>query len=328
MFQRLATLATVLTLVVIVLGAWVRLTDAGLGCPDWPGCYGMLTWPSTEVQLEQAGQVRPGRAVDSGAAFREMFHRYAAGFLGLIVLALAVIAWVNRRVPGQAVALPTLLLALIVFQALLGMWTVTLLLKPAVVMAHLLGGMATFALLLWLALRSRRPVWQPSVHARRHRKLILLALIVVAAQIALGGWVSANYAALACANDFPTCLGQLWPETDFAEGFVLWRQVGVDYEGGVLDQPARAAIHMAHRVGALAVLAVAGWLALRLARETLLRNSGLVLAFILCVQLVLGILNVVLGLPLAVAVAHNGVAALLLALLVYLLHRTSASRLE
>ncbi len=322
LFQRLALLATVLTLIVIVLGAWVRLTDAGLGCPDWPGCYGMVTWPSTQETIERADLVRADRAVDSGAAFREMLHRYVAGFLGLLVLGLAILAWRERANPLQQVGLPLVLLGLIIFQSALGMWTVTLLLKPAIVMAHLLGGMATLALLLWMTLRAYHPEFSPSVHTRRYRWPVIIGIGLVAIQIALGGWVSTNYAALSCADDFPTCLGQWWPEMDFREGFVLWREVGVDYEGGILDQPARVAIHMAHRIGAIVVVAWLGWLAYRLIREPLLRGSGWLLAGVLATQLVLGVLNVVLGLPLAIAVAHNGVAALLIGVMVYLLHRT------
>lgn len=327
LFQRLATFAALLTFVVIVLGAWVRLTDAGLGCPDWPGCYGRLAWPSSSESVESASLNFPDRPVDSGKALREMVHRYVAGFLGLVVLGLAVMAWRHAREPEQPVVLPTVLLGLIVFQALLGMWTVTLLLKPAVVMAHLLGGMATFALLVWLALRSHQRHWQPTLPARRLHGGVIAALIVVIVQIALGGWVSANYAALSCGGDFPACLDQWWPETDFLEGFIFWREIGIDYEGGVLDQPARTAIHLAHRIGALVVAGVVGWLAIRLLREQVLYGSGIVLTVLLIGQITLGILNVTLGLPRPVAVAHNGGAALLLAMLIYLLHRTMPKRI-
>ncbi len=325
LFQRLALFSTGLTLIVIVLGAWVRLTDAGLGCPDWPGCYGMVTWPSTPETIERADQVRLDRAVDSGAAFREMLHRYVAGFLGLVVLAIAAIAWRNRRQPGQPVRLPMVLLALIIFQSALGAWTVTMLLKPAIVMAHLMGGMTTFILLLWLTLRVYDPGAQPSMHARRHRGPIIFGTVLVALQVALGGWVSTNYAALSCGSDFPTCLGQWWPEMNFREGFVLWREVGVDYEGGLLDQSARVAIHLAHRIGAVVIVAYFAWLIWRLVREPVLRTPGVVLGIVLAAQVALGVLNVVLGLPLSVAVAHNGVAAILLGVLFYLIHRTTSA---
>ncbi|MDX1626596.1 MAG: COX15/CtaA family protein [Wenzhouxiangellaceae bacterium] len=323
LFRRLAWTATALTLIVVVVGAWVRLTDAGLGCPDWPGCYGMATWPQAAEHVDRAnaewGHLRP---VESGKAFREMFHRYIAGLLGLVILALAILAWRNRHDPEQPVALPTILLGLVVFQAALGMWTVTMLLKPAIVTAHLVGGLATFSLLLWLSLRCSRRPHPPSLPARLQRWPIVVAGLVLIVQILLGGWVSTNYAALAC-TDFPTCQGQWWPETDFAEGFRVWRGVGVDYEGGILDQSARAAIHMAHRIWALVVIAVFAWLFMRLARAEDLVRPAIATGALLASQIVIGIVNVVGGLPLANAVAHNGVAALLLGAMIVLLDRST-----
>jgi len=321
-YNRLVLFALVVTLVVIVLGAWVRLTDAGLGCPDWPGCYGELTWPKTEQSISQANERWAERPVETGKAIREMVHRYVAGFLGLIVLALAIFAWQRRREPGQPVALPLALLGLIIFQAALGMWTVTLLLKPAIVLAHLLGGLLTFSLLSWLYWRTRPRPLPVTLPQRRLRIPVLIGLVVLVGQIILGGWVSTNYAALAC-PDFPTCMGQVWPEQDYREGFKLWRGIGVDYEGGLLDQPARMAIHMAHRLGAVVVLGVFGWLLWLLFRTPRMVRPGAVLATLLITQITLGLLNVLLGLPLAVAVAHNGVAALLLGAMVYLLALTT-----
>ena len=323
LFRRLAWCATALTLVVIVAGAWVRLTHAGLGCPDWPGCYGMVTWPEAPEHVERAnaewGHVRP---VDSGKAFREMFHRYVAGALGVLILGLTVLAWRDRRrVPGQPVLLPTIILALVAFQALLGMWTVTLLLKPAIVTAHLIGGMTTFSLLAWLSLRVTPRANRPSLPARAQHGVVWFALFAVAIQIVLGGWVSTNYAALAC-TDFPTCGGRWWPEMNFAEGFRVWRGIGVDYEGGVLDAAARNAIHMVHRLWAIVVVAVFAWLLVRLRRAEDLRVPAVATAALLVVQLALGVHNVLGGLPLANAVAHNGVAALLLGALIVLLDRT------
>ncbi|MDT8439170.1 MAG: COX15/CtaA family protein [Wenzhouxiangellaceae bacterium] len=322
-FQRIAWATVALTLVVIVAGAWVRLTDAGLGCPDWPGCYGKITWPKASEQIAEAnatwGHVRE---VDGGKAFREMFHRYLAGALGLAILALAVLAWRNRRQPGQPVVLPMTILALVTFQAALGMWTVTLLLKPAIVTAHLIGGMTTLALLIWLALNSGPRRSQATLPARAQHRLVLVALAVVAVQIVLGGWVSTNYAALACTG-FPTCNGQWLPPMDFSEGFRVWRGVGVDYEGGVLDAAARNAIHVSHRLWALVVLFVVGWLVVRLWQTEDLRRAGLALAGLLTLQIIVGIYNVIGGLPLANAVAHNGLAALLLATLVALAWRTT-----
>ena len=322
LFKRLAWLATALALVVIVAGAWVRLTDAGLGCPDWPGCYGMKTWPSNAEDIERANaEWGHLRMVESGKAFREMFHRYLAGFLGLVILALAILAWSNRRRTGQPVLLPSVILGLVVFQAILGMWTVTLLLKPAIVTAHLLGGMTTFALLLWLALSVTPRAHPPTLPARGQHIAVISGLAVISIQIALGGWVSTNYAALACTG-FPACNGEWWPAVNFGEGFRIWRGVGVDYEGGVLDQNARVAIQMAHRFWAVVVLIVMGWLLWRLWRAEGLRALAMITGLVLLAQIVIGIYNVTGGLPLINAVAHNGMAAILLGMMVVLLDRT------
>ena len=322
LFKRLAWLATALALVVIVAGAWVRLTDAGLGCPDWPGCYGMKTWPSNAEDIERAnadwGHLR---MVESGKAFREMFHRYLAGFLGLVILGLAILAWTNRRRAGQPVLLPSIILGLVIFQAVLGMWTVTLLLKPAIVTAHLLGGMTTFALLLWLALSVTPRARPPTLPARGQHIAVISGLAVIGIQIALGGWVSTNYAALACTG-FPACNGEWWPAVNFGEGFRIWRGVGVDYEGGVLDQNARVAIQMAHRFWAVVVLIVMGWLLWRLWRAEGLRALAMITGLMLLGQIIIGIYNVTGGLPLINAVAHNGMAAILLGMMVVLLDRT------
>lgn len=315
-FLWLARLGTVLALIVVTVGAWVRLTDAGLGCPDWPGCYGQLI-VSEQLEVDASVQNDFGRTLDSGKAWREMFHRYLASTLGLICVALAGIAWVNRRDPRQPWRVPLVLVALVIFQGLLGMWTVTLLLKPIIVVAHLLGGFATLALLFWLA-RGRVPAL---VGGARLRVLATAALAALILQIALGGWTSANYAALAC-PDFPTCQTQWWPElADFDEAFVLWRGIGVDYEGGVLDGPARTAIHLAHRWFALLVFGHLLVVALKLRRSPGLARWGVALGVLLGAQVALGISNVLYGLPLSVAVAHNAGAALLLGLLVTLLAR-------
>lgn len=328
LFQRLAWVAAGLALVVVVAGAWVRLTDAGLGCPDWPGCYGMVTWPSSTEHVDRANaEWGHLRMVESGKAFREMFHRYLAGFLGLVILTLAVLAWNRRARPGQPVALPMVILGLVIFQAALGMWTVSLLLKPAIVTAHLLGGMATFGLLLWLSLSSSPRAHPPTLPARAQHAPVLVALVVVGVQIALGGWVSTNYAALACTG-FPTCHSEWWPDMNFAEGFRLWRGIGVDYEGGVLDQPARTAIQMAHRLWAVVVTGVMAWLLVRLWRAEDLRKLAAVAGVVLLAQLSIGIYNVIGGLPLANAIAHNGMAAVLLAVLLILLDKTRLRRAE
>ncbi|MEM7613295.1 MAG: COX15/CtaA family protein [Pseudomonadota bacterium] len=321
-YRRLLPTATALTLFVVVLGAWVRLTDAGLGCPDWPGCYGTLTVPKTAEQLAFASEAFPERPVEVQKAWNEMIHRYAAGTLGLLVLAIVICAWRARRSdPTHPAWWPTALGGIITFQALLGMWTVTLLLKPAIVMAHLLGGMTTLGVLFWLTLKAWRrgrpapvtafPAWATAAAA------------VVIAQIALGGWTSTNYAALACA-DLPTCQGAWWPDADFREGFVLWRGVGVDYEGGVLDSAARTAIHLTHRIGAIVVTLFLVGLAIamfRSARPAVKRAAAVMLAA-LVLQISIGIGIIEFSLPLWLATAHNGGGALLLLAMLYLNHET------
>jgi cytochrome c oxidase assembly protein subunit 15 len=373
--HRLAWLACTLAFCVIVFGAFVRLSNAGLSCPDWPTCYGRAAWPTApaDVANHAATQIRP---LDATKAWREQVHRMLAGSLGVLVLALALLAARQRQhgivrvaIAAVAVALSiplymrgmhgaavlfalagelvllgnalqwsrqggawspqplpsiaSLTLAVIVFQALLGMWTVTWLLKPIVVMGHLLGGMATFGLLAWLAWRATdRPVRVPD--STLLRRLLFIGLVLLVVQIALGGWTSSNYAALSCGTDFPKCVGQWWPPHDFREGFVLWRGIGVDYEGGVLDGAARIAIHMAHRMMAGVVFLYIGWLAIRLMRSPGLRGFGGLLAVLLLAQVSLGIANVHFALPLKVAVLHNAGAALLLFVLVTLLSRVRA----
>lgn len=327
-FQRVAWAATGLTLIVIVVGAWVRLTDAGLGCPDWPGCYGMISWPQSEHHIAEANEAWGHiREVESGKAFREMFHRYLASTLGILITALALLAWLRRHQPGQPLILPFVLLGLVMFQGALGMWTVTLLLKPAIVTAHLIGGMTTFALLLWMALQVSPGRRTPTLPARAQHGAVIMVLLILIVQILLGGWVSTNYAALACTG-FPGCSGQWWPAMDFTEGFRIWRGIGVDYEGGVLDPAARAAIHMSHRIWAAVVVAGFVWLLTRLWRAEDLRRWAILLGAALTVQIGVGIYNVTGGLPLANAVAHNGMAAVLLGLLLIVLDRTRLRRGE
>ncbi len=321
--QRLATLAVVIAFCVIVLGAWVRLSHAGLGCPDWPGCYGQLTWPEAAGEIETANLAFPERPFEASKAWREMVHRYLAGALMLLVFAMGWLAWRGPEQYRKFRALTTTLVLLIMFQALLGMWTVTLKLKPIIVMAHLLGGLTTFSLILWLMFSSRRQnLDTPSMGIRRMRESIVIAIVVLCMQIALGGWTSANYAALAC-PDIPTCGGQWWPDANFREGFVLWREVGVNYEGGLLDQESRVAIHMAHRIGAIVTLLVLITLAFRLLKIPRMRPGGQVLMSLVLAQFTLGIFNVALYLPLPNAVAHNAGAVLLLATLLGLLNKTS-----
>jgi cytochrome c oxidase assembly protein subunit 15 len=312
MFRKLVWFAVIYTFVVVVVGAYVRLSDAGLGCPDWPGCYGELTPHHAQDDIAKAVEDQGGThgPVSLGKAWKEMFHRYIAGGLGLLILAIAATAWLRRRELRQSPLLATSLLVLVMFQAALGMWTVTLLLKPVIVTLHLLGGLATLALLAWLGLRQEtfKPV--PTA-AMRLRPWALLTLLIVIAQIMLGGWVSTNYAALACV-DFPTCHGQWLPEMDFHHGFQLVRELGMTAAGTHLSYDAITAIHWTHRVGAAVTFLYAGGFALVLLRTAGLAGYGAVLLAVLLLQVALGIANVVAGLPLAVAAAHNAGAAILL----------------
>ena len=319
--HKLVVVAAIVAFAVIVLGAYVRLSHAGLGCPDWPGCYGQLTWPDEPHELSRAAQTFPERPVETHKAWKEMAHRYLAGMLVLLVVAINFLSWKAANRGKGLRTLAAALLALILFQAALGMWTVTLKLLPLVVMGHLLGGLATFSLLLWLAWRSGGSGAESGSLAP-FRFAVLSGLVVLVLQLALGGWTSANYAALAC-PDFPTCQGSIWPDADFEEGFVLWRAIGVDYEGGVLDMQARVAIHLVHRLGALITFVVLGVLALRLIRSRAVRQDGLVLGALLLAQVILGIQNVLLQLPLINAVAHNGMGALLLAMMLWLTYRSA-----
>lgn len=309
LFINLARLGTLLTLFVVVVGAWVRLTDAGLGCPDWPGCYGQLTVPeSLTAEVMADPRLGGARPLEPEKAWNEMFHRYLATSLGLIAVVLAGLAWANRRDPDQPIRVPAVLLIVVILQGLLGMWTVTLLLKPIIVAGHLLGGLTTLSLFFWLGRFRTEPIWS----AQRLRVPALAALAALAIQIFLGGWTSANYAALAC-PDFPTCQTQWWPAiADFEEGFVLWRGIGVDYEGGILEHPARVGIHFVHRLGAIVASALIAWLAFALMRQRSSRPDGVAVLIALGAQLSIGIAIVLFGVPLSIAVAHNGVAALLL----------------
>jgi len=327
-YATLVLFTTAFTLVVVILGAYTRLADAGLGCPDWPGCYGHLGVPKAPEDVMAANANFPERPLETPKAWKEMVHRYFAGTLGLLIFTIAILSWRRRQDAGQAVALPMAIAALVVFQALLGMWTVTLQLKPVVVMGHLLGGFTTLALLWWLFLRTSATGTRLAGGFRdvpetvTPRLIALVSLVVIYVQIALGGWTSANYAALAC-TDFPTCQSVWWPAMDFEEGFVLWRGLGVNYEFGVLDSAARTAIHMSHRVGALVT---AAWLLfvsiyfMKGAGGPAARHVAIVLLAILALQLGLGITNVLAALPLGVAVAHNAVGALLLLAIVTLNH--------
>ncbi|MGN6789885.1 MAG: COX15/CtaA family protein [Rhodanobacteraceae bacterium] len=393
--RTLAWIACAFAFCVIVFGAFVRLSNAGLSCPDWPTCYGRITWPVKPAAVAKADKAFPNRPVETHKAWREQSHRFLAGTLGVLVLVEALVAtFATKRRLAQVIAavvligigiplymakdyvsssvvaalgealllgvaifwrhagwrrIAVLALAVVCFQALLGMWTVTWLLKPIVVSGHLLGGMATFGLLAWVACRlslaskvvegastgERRGAGDAlpihSTFSSRERSLVhaaVVGLVLLACQIFLGGWTSSNYAALSCGiggSAFPTCLGQWWPAMDFHQGFILWRGIGVDYQGGILDAAARTAIQMVHRFGAVVVFVYLLWLAHRAGRAGL-RWHGILLALLLLLQVALGISNVTLGLPLPIAVAHTGGAALLLFVLVATLVRAQSVR--
>ncbi|QMU62117.1 MAG: heme A synthase [Gammaproteobacteria bacterium] len=327
MFRKIALFATLLALMVVVMGAYTRLSNAGLGCPDWPGCYGhILGVPETSSEIDQANQAFPEREVESSKAWKEMIHRYLAEGLGLLIVALAIVAIMRRRDTKQALWLPIILVGLVIFQGLLGMWTVTLLLKPVIVMLHLFGGLSILALLWWLVLDSSRE--QTSLRKNSLTPILVVGLLLLGTQILLGGWTSANYAALAC-PDFPTCQGKWWPETDFKEGFVIWRGIEQNYEFGVLDNPARTAIHLSHRMFAIVVGVFWLYLVLRIMKRSStssnMRQLATITLLLLLAQIALGVSNVVMKLPISVAVMHNGGAALLLLSVVTLIYY---SRLE
>ena len=328
-YRRLSGFATVLTLGLLMLGAWVRLTDAGLGCPDWPGCYGQLTPAHASDQIAAAVTAQGGEhgPVSMGKAWREMLHRYVASFLGLVIIAIAVLGWRLRGRLAQSPALAVALVGVVVLQGLFGMWTVTLLLRPAIVTGHLIGGMLVFALLVWLWQRQRpEPHYVDAEPVAALRRGALAGLALVSMQIVLGGWTSTNYAALAC-SDLPTCQGQWWPPMNFADAFHVLRELGYTGDGQLLPLEALTAIHWTHRLGALVVLGVVGWLGVRTLR-TDERLLGAAILVALAAQWALGLSNVWFSLPLPVAVLHNGGAAVLLALTVMLNFRAFRARLK
>ena len=326
--RSLALAGLLLCFTVVVLGAYVRLTTAGLGCPDWPGCYGHITPPS-HLDIAENNQVFPNKPIDEGKAWREMIHRYAASTLGLICVALAVLAFTTRR--RRLISLPLAwgLVAIIVFQGLLGMLTVTWQVTPLVVTGHLLFGLTTLSLLwwLWLSLQPRRPSGDRD-SARLVWRLALIGLIALIVQIALGGWTSTNYADIAC-PDFPKCQDAWWPNADFRDAFVLWRGLGVNYEGGVLSIPARVAIHLTHRMGAIVAALMLTLAAIttigRKASLTYVAPAAYAVLIALALQLTIGITMVLRGFPLWLATAHTAGAALLLLSVLALLRGAAAT---
>ena len=322
----LAVAATLLATIVVGLGAYTRLVHAGLGCPDWPGCYGFLTVPDTKQEIALAESLYPNAPVEVNKGWAEMVHRYVAGALMLLVLVIAFQALMNKNKMSQPVKLPVFILALIVTQAAFGMWTVTLKLLPQVVTAHLLGGFATLSLLFLLTLRlsgvHQNKISTPNLFFLK--LLGIFSLLVVIVQVSLGGWISSNYAALAC-PDLPFCQNQLFPPMNFKEGFNVLQAIGPNYLGGQLHAEARTAIHFAHRVGALATILLLVFQSIVVLRTSFkvsdrigstLRKLMVVILVLLTLQVCLGLSNIIWSLPLSVAVAHNLFGAILLLSLV------------
>ncbi|NOU25814.1 MAG: COX15/CtaA family protein [Methylotenera sp.] len=316
-FKSLVLIGLILALCVVVLGAYVRLTDAGLGCPDWPGCYGTLTVPQSEAAIASAQAGYPNSTIEVGKAWREMAHRYLAGILGLVVLTIFILGWSAKNEIKSSPWTPTFLLVLIAFQAMLGMWTVTMLLKPAIVSAHLLGGLSTLAMLTWLAHRHWGHCSANIVKSGGIRLAVRFALLVLFTQIFLGGWTSTNYAALAC-TDFPTCHGLLVPEMDFKDAFHIVRELGQGANGSPLTLASITAIQWTHRLGALLTFIYLVFLSLILFKYWQFRRLVILLVLALATQIGLGIANLILHLPLVLAVAHNLTAGLLVIILVTL----------
>ncbi len=336
MYRKLLLIAPIFTLIVVVVGAYTRLTDSGLGCPDWPGCYGQLTAPDTPAEIARAATRFPDAEIDPFKGWVEMIHRYLAGTLGLLILSIAVIAWRRRHqvaaIPGfggrDAHWFATGLMLLLMVQALLGKFTVTLLLKPGIVTLHLLGGMLILAFLFRLAIGEF--VDRGAVAVQQAAKLAPWAALGIAltiAQIVLGGWVSTNYAALTCL-DFPTCHGTLLPPMDFQHGFHVLRELGEAPDGSPLSHESLNAIQWTHRVGALVLTAFLGTLGLLAWRVPGLRAAAAFMLTALAAQVTIGILNVVWLLPLWLATLHNFGAAILLCSVVMLRFMTAQGAAE
>ena len=353
---RLVLTGLLLTIVVIGLGAYARLTDAGLGCPDWPTCYGLIDVPRTAAQISAAEQAFPERPVEPIKAWNEMIHRYFAGALGILIAIIALVSIKARRSMNSTVKLPLLLplliLAVVTFQAALGMWTVTLKLMPIVVMGHLLGGFTTLCLLFLLYLRlkiseqtqfspksishqsrSKRVSHEP---AKKYVNFGLIGIVILTAQIALGGWTSSNYAAMSCI-EFPVCQGDWQSHLTFDNSFDLLPPQKDSYEFGYLTHEERLTIHVTHRLGAMITAAFIAWLAIlifihshhgKLKNSINLKKYALLMFTLLLIQLGLGISNIWFSLPLSVAVAHNVVAALLMLSLIAITYKLQQNTRE
>jgi heme a synthase len=328
-YKKLVVFMMILTLAIVMLGAWVRLTDAGLGCPDWPGCYGNLLPSQSKDKIaaavaEQGGEHGP---VSMGKAWREMIHRYFAKILGLLAIIAVGIAWAKRRELHQSPWLATALLGVIICQGIFGMWTVTMKLMPIIVTGHLMGGMLVFAMLVWLWQRQRAAYkYRDAEPAAALKTAAAIGLALLAVQVFLGGWTSTNYAALAC-HDLPTCQAKWWPDMRWQDAFDFTRDLGVTDSGAAIGLPELTAMHFMHRLGAIVVFLFIGWLGSKALKTDGLKGIGIAMLIGLVVQISLGLSNVHWSLPLPVAVLHNGGAAFLLGCLVVLNVRTARANL-
>jgi cytochrome c oxidase assembly protein subunit 15 len=335
-YRKLVWVSVFLTFDLIVFGAFTRLTDSGLGCPDWPGCYGAANPFIAHEEIKAAEALMPTGPVTVFKAWVEMIHRYLAMGIGVLIVAMMAVAWrrwTKQRAAGYEPGYPTLLFFFVCVQGAFGAWTVTLKLQPVIVTIHLLLGMGLLSLLVWFGCRQDRLTAQPvstmgsgtnvdtaSTIRRSVRLLALLSGVVLAIQIALGGWVSTNYATLAC-TEFPLCQGELVPEMDFEHGFHLWRELGKTAAGHYLPFSALTAIHWVHRNFALVVVLVLGYTAWRAWRIEGLKRPAQGIAAVLALQALTGVATIYLNYPLTIAVLHNAGAALLVLLLTMLNYR-------
>jgi cytochrome c oxidase assembly protein subunit 15 len=324
-FFRMALWASVVAFVAVVFNAYSRLSEAGLGCPDWPGCYGVLFAPATAQDVNRTRTPEDMQKLEKKRAAQETFQRLLAGILSLTLFRLAWLGWqLKKRKRSQQVLIPLFTLGAVVGLSVAGFLTFEHRFRPLVQMMQVLGGMSVLALLWWIVLREQRLFRSvaDTPLARSLRPRALIALVLVSGQIALGGWSMVNYAGLAC-PDFPTCQSSWWPDMDFLQAFTLWRDLGLDYGGENLTLPGTTALHMAHRIGALMTVLYVGWLSLYLLRvgfQEKLCRYGLLLLVMLLFAAALGVMEVVAHLPIVLAVAHNAVAALLLMSVVTLYH--------
>ena len=314
MYRKATLFTLILALLVIVLGSYVRLSDAGLGCPDWPGCYGQAIVGSDPEFKALAESSFPESPLNISKAWKEMTHRYVAGFLGLVILVLALLAWTQKQCRASAITSTSLLLILVGLQAALGMWAVTMKVMPVIVTGHLLLGFITFWLIFWIYLRVNPKIELARQHVGTGPKgLAIFAMLVLFLQIILGGWTSTNYAAMAC-TDFPRCNGTWLPEVDYLSALNFFSGLQTGYSG-VLSFDGQVAVHWMHRAGALVNFALLTFVMLRATSERYakpVRKAGLILSVLLLLQILLGIFSVKLELPLLIAVAHNAVAAILM----------------